>query len=45
MLRQVDFAVHRNSIIGIEQDLKTKSRWAVISKSRKKVMQFIQDGR
>ena len=45
MLRQVIFAVDGNSIIGIEQNPKTKSRWAAIARSGKKVMQFIQNGR
>jgi carbamate kinase len=45
MLRQVVFAVDGNSIIGIEQNPKTKSRWAALARSGKKVMQFIQDGR
>jgi len=44
LLRQVIFPVHGNSIIGIEQNPKTKSRWAAIARSGKKVMQFIQDG-
>jgi hypothetical protein len=44
-LRQVAFAVDGNSIIGIEQNPKTKSRWAALARSGKKVMQFIQDGR
>jgi hypothetical protein len=44
-LRQVIFTVDGNSIIGIEQNPKTKSRWAAIARSGKKVMQFIQDGR
>jgi len=45
MLRQVIFDVDGNSIIGIEQNPKTTSRWAKIARSGKKVMQFIQDGR
>src|SRR5277367_6957744 len=45
MLRQVIFAVDGNSIIGIERNPKTKSRWAAMSRAGKKVMQFIQDGR
>ena len=45
MLRQVIFGVAGNSIIGIEQNPKTKSRWAQMARSGKKVMQFIQDGR
>jgi hypothetical protein len=44
-LRQVAFAFDGNSIIGIEQNPKTKSRWAQLARSGKKVMQFIQDGR
>lgn len=45
MLRQIIFEIDGNSIIGIEQNPKTKSRWAAIARSGKKVMQFIQDGR
>jgi hypothetical protein len=45
MLRQVIFNVDGNSIIGIEQNPKTKSRWAAMARAGKKVMQFIQDGR
>lgn len=45
MLRQVIFNVDGNSIIGIEQNPKTKSRWSQMARSGKKVMQFIQDGR
>jgi hypothetical protein len=44
LLRQVIFAVNGNSIIGIEQNPKTKSRWASMARSGKKVMQFVQDG-
>jgi hypothetical protein len=44
-LRQVEFEVDGNTIIGIEQNLKTKSRWAQMARAGKKVMQFIQDGR
>jgi hypothetical protein len=44
-LRQVAFVVGGNTIMGIEQNPKTKSRWAAIARSGKKVMQFIQDGR
>jgi hypothetical protein len=45
MLRQVIFDVDGDSMIGIEQNPKTKSRWAAIARSGKKVMQFIQGGR
>jgi hypothetical protein len=44
-LRQVAFTFDGNTIMGIEQNPKTKSRWAAIARSGKKVMQFIQDGR
>ena len=44
-LRLVAFAFDGNEIMGIEQNPKTKSRWAAIARSGKKVMQFIQDGR
>jgi hypothetical protein len=44
-LRQVAFVFDGNMIVGIEQNPKTKSRWAAIARSGKKVMQFIQDGR
>jgi hypothetical protein len=44
-LRQVAFAFDGNTIMGIEQNPKTKSRWAQLARSGKKVMQFIQDGR
>jgi hypothetical protein len=45
MLRQVNFDVDGNSMIGIEQNPKTKSRWAQLARSGKKVMQFLQDHR
>jgi hypothetical protein len=44
-LRQVEFEFDGNTIIGIEQNPKTKSRWAQMARAGKKVMQFIQDGR
>jgi hypothetical protein len=34
-----------NTIMGIEQNPKTKSRWAQMARAGKKVMQFIQDAR
>jgi len=45
MLRQVIFDIDGNSMIGIEQNPKTKSRWAQLARSGKKVMQFLQDHR
>jgi hypothetical protein len=44
-LRQVAFAFDGNAIMGIEQNPKTKSRWAAMARAGKKVMQFIQGGR
>ena len=44
-LRQVAFVFDGNTIMGIEQNPKTKSRWALMARSDKKVMQFIQDRR
>ena len=44
-LRQVAFVFDGDTIMGIEQNPKTKSRWALMARSGKKVMQFIQDGR
>jgi hypothetical protein len=44
-LRQVVFEFDGNTLIGIEQNPKTKSRWAQMARAGKKVMQFIQDGR
>jgi hypothetical protein len=44
-LRLVAFAFDGDEIMGIEQNPKTKSRWAALARSGKKVMQFIQDGR
>ena len=36
MLRQIIFEIDGNSIIGIEQNPKTKSRWAAIARSGKR---------
>jgi hypothetical protein len=44
-LRQVDFEFEGNKIRGLEQNLETKSRWAKLAHSGKKVMQFLSDGR
>jgi hypothetical protein len=43
-LRQVAFDFGGHTILGIEQNPKTKSRWAAMARAGKKVMQFIQDG-
>jgi len=44
-LRQVDFIFEGNEIRGLEQNAQTKSRWAQMARSGKKVMQFLSDGR
>jgi hypothetical protein len=44
-LRQVEFVLEGRTIIGIEQNPNTKSKWAEQARAGKKVMQFIQDGR
>jgi hypothetical protein len=44
-LRQVDFMFDGNEIRGLEQNPETKSRWAVLARNGKKVMQFISEGR
>jgi hypothetical protein len=44
-LRQVDFIFEGNEIQGLEQNPQTKSRWAQLARSGKKVMQFWSKGR
>jgi hypothetical protein len=44
-LRQVDFVFDGEKIRGLEQNPDTKSRWAAIARSGKKVMQFLVQGR
>jgi hypothetical protein len=44
-LRQVDFAFEGKDIRGLEQNPETKSRWAQLARSGKKVMQFLSEGR
>ena len=44
-LRQVDFVFEGKEIRGLEQNPQTKSRWAQIARSGKKVMQFLSEGR
>jgi hypothetical protein len=44
-LRQVDFVFDENEIRGLEQNPDTKSRWAQMARSGKKVMQFLSEGR
>jgi hypothetical protein len=44
-LKQVDFGFDGNEIRGLEQNPQTKSRWAQLARSGKKVMQFLSEGR
>jgi hypothetical protein len=44
-LRQVDFAFDGREIRGLEQNSETRSRWAQMAASGKKVMQFLSRGR
>jgi hypothetical protein len=44
-LREVDFVFDGNEFRGLEQNPDTKSRWAQMARSGKKVMQFLSDGR
>jgi hypothetical protein len=44
-LRQVDFTFDGHEIRGLEQNPETKSRWAQMARSGKKVMQFLSGGR
>ena len=44
-LREVDFVFDGNEIRGLQQNPETKSRWAQMARSGKKVMQFLSEGR
>jgi hypothetical protein len=44
-LRQVDFTFDGADVRGVEQNPNTKSRWAQMSRSGKKVLQFLSKGR
>jgi hypothetical protein len=44
-LRQVDFTYDGRGIRGLEQNPDTKSRWAQLARSGKKVIQFLSEGR
>jgi hypothetical protein len=44
-LREVEFILEGNKIRGLEQNPETKSRWAKMARSGKKVMQFLSEGR
>lgn len=44
-LRQVDFVFEGKEIRGLEQNPDTKSEWAKLARSGKRVMQFLSAGR
>jgi hypothetical protein len=44
-LKQVDFRFDGQNLRGLEQNPDTKSRWAAMARSGKKVMQFLENGR
>jgi hypothetical protein len=44
-LKQVDFQYEGKELRGLEQNPETKSRWAAMARSGKKVMQFLEGGR
>ena len=44
-LREVDFEFDGNKIRGLDQNPDTKSGWAQMARSGKKVMQFLSEGR
>lgn len=44
-LWQVDFTFEGRPLRGLEQNPKTKSRWAELARSGKRVMQFLDGGR
>ena len=44
-LREVDFVFEGENIRSLEQNPDTKSRWAQMARTGKKVMQFLSEGR
>jgi hypothetical protein len=44
-LGEVDLVLDGNKIRGLEQNPETRSRWAQMARSGKKVMQFLNEGR
>jgi hypothetical protein len=44
-LREVDFQFEGQMLRGLEQNPKTKSRWAQLAREGKKLMQFLSDRR
>jgi hypothetical protein len=44
-LKQVDFRFEERELRGLEQNPKTKSRWAKMAREGKQVMQFLERGK
>jgi len=44
-LREVDFEFEGHQLRGLEQNPETASRWALLARQGKKVMQFLQERR
>jgi hypothetical protein len=44
-LKQIDFRFNERNLRGLEQNPDTKSRWAAMARSGKKVMQFLEAGK
>ena len=44
-LKQIDFRLEGRELRGLEQNPKTKSRWAALARKGSKVMQFLEHGR
>lgn len=44
-LRQVDFVFRGKPLRGLEQNPRTRSRWAEMARAGAKVMQFLSEGR
>jgi hypothetical protein len=44
-LKQIDFRFGQRNLGGLEQNPDTKSRWAAMARSGKKVMQFLEAGK
>jgi hypothetical protein len=43
-LREVEFDAGRRRLVGLEQNPRTSSRWGLLARAGKKVMQFIENG-
>ena len=44
-IKQIDFQFDGKDLRGLEQNPETKSRWAAMARSGKRVMQFLEGGR